>query len=278
MYVELNGVKTYYEVEGQGHRAVMTLHGGPGIGDGNDNKGMFKPLHDEFLIVYFDQRGNGRSDDADPSTYTHEQIVEDTEALRVHLGLESFALSGGSYGGMLAMEYALRYPERVDRMVLRGTAASNALQQYAFENALKADLEGVNEEMLHNLFYGHMTSDDDLKEHFARIYPLYSRKYTPEKAAKLFQRKKFRYRTHNAFFRHAFPAYDIRDRLKDIRTPTLILAGRHDWITPLEFARELADGIPGARLEVFEDAGHSINSDMPEKFQDVVRRFLRGQD
>ncbi|HPQ38746.1 MAG TPA: alpha/beta hydrolase [bacterium] len=278
MEVELNGVRIYYEVEGQGTRTVMTLHGGPGIGDGNDNKGMFTPLHDEFRFVYFDQRGNGRSGDADPSTYTHEQIVEDTEALRIHLKLDSFSLSGGSYGGMLAMEYALKYPERVDRMILRGTAASSELQQYAFENALKSNLEGINESMLRNLFYGRMTSDDDLKLHFARIYPLYSKKYTPEKAAKLFERKQFRYQTHNAFFRHAFPSYDIRDQLQDIRAPTLILAGRHDWITPLKFARELAEGIPGARLEIFEEAGHSINADMPEKFREVVRRFLRGDD
>jgi len=278
MYVNLNGVRTFYEVEGEGRHAVMTLHGGPGIGDGNDNKNMFKPLHDAFTFIYFDQRGNGRSDDADPATYTHAQIVEDTEALRKHLGLESISLSGGSYGGMLAMEYVLKYPRPVRCMILRGTAASNALQRYAFDNALKADLDGVNETMLHNLFYGHMTSDDDLKQHFARIYPLYSKKYTPEKAEKLFARKKFRHKTHNAFFRHAFPAYDIRCRLKEISVPTLILAGRHDWITPMKFARELAEGIPGARLEIFEDAGHSINSDMPDKFQQVVRSFLHNYD
>ncbi|MBN1295468.1 alpha/beta hydrolase [bacterium] len=278
MFTEINGVNTFYEVEGQGETIVMTLHGGPGIGDGNDNRKMFTPLHDEFRFVYFDQRGNGQSDDADADSYSHAQIVEDIDALRRHLGLDSFALSGGSYGGMLAMEYVLRYPERVERMILRGTAASSELQTYAFDNALKANLPGVDESMLHNLFFGYMTSDDDLKDHFARIYPLYSRTYTPEKARAMFERKRFRHRTHNAFFRTAFPAYDIRDRLAEICVPTLILAGRHDWITPLRFAEELARGILGARLEIFECAGHSINADMPEKFREVVRRFLRGED
>jgi proline iminopeptidase len=275
MYANINGNRMYYEVAGKGSITVMTLHGGPGIGDGGDNKNMFTPLEDEFTFVYFDQRGNGKSDDADPTTYTHTQIVDDTEALRLYLGIDSIALSGGSYGGMLAMEYALAYPENLTHMILRGTAASNELQTYAFENALHADLPGVSRSMLEKLFYGHMTSDEDLRDHFAMIYPLYSRKYTPEKAKKLFERKAFRHLTHNAFFQQAFPAYDIRAKLNDIRVKTLIMAGRHDWITPMKFAEELRDGIPNARLEVFEDAGHSINADMKEKFQSVVRDFLR---
>lgn len=275
MFAEINGVNIYYEVAGAKPPTVMTLHGGPGIGDGDDNKKMFKFLEDEFTFVYFDQRGNGRSGDAELSTYTHDQIIEDTEALRAHLGIEKMVLSGGSYGGMLAMEYALKYPERLSGMFLRGTAASNELQKYAFENALNAGLPGVDENMLSALFYGRMTSNDDLKNHFAKIYPLYSKKYTPEKARKLFERKQFRYLTHNAFFSREFPKYDIRHRLADIQVNTLVMAGRHDWITPITFAEELAGGIPDARLEVFEDAGHSINSDMPEKFQEVVREFIQ---
>lgn len=274
MFQQINGVRTHLEIVGEGQPTVITLHGGPGIGDGDDNKNMFKGLHDRFRFVYFDQRGNGRSDDADPCTYTHDQIVEDTETIRDFIGEDKVILSGGSYGGILAMEYALKYPDRVAGMILRGTAASSELQMYAFKNALQADLPGINEQMLRNLFFGHMQDDEDLKTHFSYIYPLYSKKYTPEKAKKLFERKQFRSKTHNAFFQHAFPRYDIRNRLGDIVAPTLILAGKHDWITPLRFAQELADGIPGAELVVFEEAGHSINSDMPEKFQRVVKEFL----
>ena len=278
MYAQVNGIKLYYEVSGNKEPVVMTLHGGPGIGDGGDNKKMFAPMEDDFSFIYFDQRGNGRSDDAPVHTYNHDQIIEDTEALRRHLGITRMALSGGSYGGMLAMEYALKYPANVSHMILRGTAASNALQRYAFENALAAELPGVDREMLENLFYGRMTSDDDLKDHFAKIYPLYAKTYTPEKARLLFERKQFRYLTHNAFFQTAFPAYDIRSRLREIQPPTLILAGRHDWITPLKFAQELEQGIPNSRLIIFEEAGHSINTDMPEKFRQVVWTFLKTAD
>lgn len=273
MQLEINGCRLYVEVAGEG-KPVLTLHGGPGIGDHGDNKKMFEPLEGEYRFIYYDQRGNGTSDDAPVDTYTHGQYVEDAEALRLHFGLDRIGLSGGSYGGIIAMEYALVHPESLTHMVLRGTAASCELQDAALKNALDAQLPGVTREMLENLFFGRMKDDDDLKEHFGKIFPLYSKKYDPSKLEALFARKRFRARTHNAFFQKAFPAYDIRDRLGEIEVPTLILAGRHDWITPLRFAEELADNLVNVKLVVFENAGHAINSDEPEKFRAVTREFL----
>ncbi|MHC5038104.1 MAG: alpha/beta fold hydrolase [Planctomycetota bacterium] len=275
MWVEINGTRLYVEIAGEG-MPILTLHGGPGIGDLGDNKKMFAPLEEDFRFIYYDQRGNGQSEDAPVETYTHEQYVADAEALRMHLGLGRMALSGGSYGGIIALEYALRHPEFLTHMVLRGTAASQELQDAALENALKADLPGVNPTMLENLFFGRMKDDEDLKEHFAKIFPLYSTTYNPDKLKALFARKRFRARTHNAFFQNAFPQYDIRDRLGEIEVPTLILAGRKDWITPLRFAQELADHLVNVKLIIFEDAGHTINADAPEKFQAVTKAFLRG--
>ncbi len=277
MFIEINGARLFVEVKGEG-KTVLTLHGGPGIGDRGDNKKMFTPLEDSFRVIYYDQRGNGDADDAPLETYTHEQYVADADALREHFGLERMMLSGGSYGGIIALEYALRHPERLACMVLRGTAASRELQDAALENALEADLPGVDRAMLENLFFGRMKDDEDLKEHFAKIYPMYSTKYNPDKRKELFARKRFRARTHNAFFSRAFPAYDIRDRLAEIETPTLILAGRHDWITPIRFAKELADNLKNVKLVVFENAGHSINADEPDKFQAVTREFLNNPD
>jgi proline iminopeptidase len=235
---------------------------------------MFEPLEGAFRFVYYDQRGNGQADDAPVETYTHGQYVADAEALRRHFGFDRMALSGGSYGGIIAMEYALRHPEPLVAMVLRGTAASFELQDAALANALDADLPGVDRTMLENLFFGRMKDDDDLRDHFAKIYPMYSTTYNPDKLKELFARKRFRARTHNAFFQNAFPRYDIRDRLGEIETPTLILAGRHDWITPIRFAQELADNLPNVKLVIFENAGHAINADEPEKFREVTLDFL----
>jgi len=272
MDIVINGARIHYEIAGTG-RNVLTLHGGPGIGDLDDNRKMFAPLEDRFRFTYFSHRGNGRSEEMDPATYTHEQYVSDTETLRQELDLGPVVLSGGSYGGMIAMEYALRFPENLTHMILRGTAASHELGDLALTNALAADLPGVTREMLENLFLGRMRDDDELREHFGAILPLYSTSYDPEK---LLARKIFRAKTHNAFFQREFPIYDIRDRLEEIEVPTLILAGAKDWVTPLRFAEELFEGLKNVRLVVFEKTGHSINSDDPENFRKVTVEFLNG--
>jgi proline iminopeptidase len=84
----------------------------------------------------------------------------------------------------------------------------------------------------------------------------------------------FRAETHNAAFSTAVPAYDLRDRLHEIRVPTLIVVGRHDWITPVEASEEMAAGIPGAELVIFEHSGHSPQLEESERFLAVVRDFL----
>ena len=142
MFARVNGARLYYEVCGTG-RTVLTMHGGPGIGDHGDNKRMFERFEDRFRFVYYDMRGNGRSSRHEPDSYTHEVFCADAEALRVHLDLGRVALSGGSYGGILALEYALRYQDNVSRIILRGCAASFELQNAAIENALAAVAVGL---------------------------------------------------------------------------------------------------------------------------------------
>ena len=184
MNIEINGAQLYYEIAGEG-KNVLTLHGGPGIGDLGDNKKMFTALENNYRFVYYDQRGNGKSDEVDPETYTHEQYVADAETLRQKLELGKCVLSGGSYGGIIALEYALKYQDNLTHMILRGTAASRELQDAALENALAANLPGVDKVMLENLFFGRMKDDDDLRHHFAQIMPLYSTTYNPEKGKEL---------------------------------------------------------------------------------------------
>ena len=275
MFAEVNGTRLYYEIVGEG-KTVLTLHGGPGIGDHGDNKRMFESFEDSFRFVHYDMRGNGQSAHHPPEMYTHDVFVEDAEEFRKHLELGVVALSGGSYGGILALEYALRYPESISRIVLRGCAASFRLQEAAIENALAADLPGGELPMLEKLFYGRMKNDDDLMEHFSKIFPMYSTTYDPDRLKELLARKKFHSATHNAIFSREFKKYDIRHRLQEIKTPVLIMAGRHDWITPLSFAEEMAAGLADARLEIFEDSGHMLQRDEPDRFSRVIREFLSG--
>src|SRR6187399_413413 len=132
MKAKIRGTEIYFDVEGAGLVAdgntlrekpvAFAIHGGPG----SDHTGLrtgFSPLSDRIQIVYFDHRGSGRSARGDKSKYTLEENVEDMEALRRYLGLGPIVSMGTSYGGMVAMAHAIKYPEAVSRLVLIVTAA-----------------------------------------------------------------------------------------------------------------------------------------------------------
>ena len=132
MKAKVRGTEIYFDVEGTGLVAdggrmrekpvAFAIHGGPG----SDHSGLrpgFSPLAERMQIVYFDHRGSGRSARGNKSTYTLEENVEDMEALRQHLGLGPIVAMGTSYGGMVAMAHAIRYPKSVSHLVLIVTAA-----------------------------------------------------------------------------------------------------------------------------------------------------------
>ena len=268
----INGVELVYEVFGEGV-PLLTLHGGPGLGSRAGDRETFLPFTELGMkLVCFDQRGSGESEGAPP--YSHEQWVADIEGLRQHLGLGKMVLAGGSYGGHLALEYALRYPENLYALILRDTAASNRYQEKAIQTALARNLPGVDREMLARLFAGQVRDDEDFRACYAAILPLYDYDHDPERARAKLERIRFRHETHNWAFSRNQPQFDLTNRLPEIQVPTLVICGRHDWITPLEASEEIARLIPKARLVVFERSGHSPQVEEPETFRQVVRDFL----
>jgi proline iminopeptidase len=142
MFASVRGTRIYFDVEGMGlvpdgptmreRPVAMVIHGGPG-GDHSGFKPGFTPLSARMQLVYFDHRGQGWSDAADPATYTLDENVEDMEALRRHLGLGPIVSIGTSYGGMVAMAHAVRYPDVVSHLVLIVTAAHGGFIRRAQE-------------------------------------------------------------------------------------------------------------------------------------------------
>src|SRR5579863_3147714 len=132
MRAKVRDTEIYFDVEGMGlvpagiamreKPVAFVIHGGPG-GDHSSFKGPLTPLAERMQLVYFDHRGQGRSARGDPATYTLDENVEDMEALRQHLGLGPIVSIGTSYGGMVAMTHAARYPDAVSHLVLIVTAA-----------------------------------------------------------------------------------------------------------------------------------------------------------
>lgn len=273
MFVTINGNDLNVQVLGPDDAPVLIAHhGGGGIGSLAEPKATFGPLADDMRVVVFDARGCGRSQGTPP--FSHAQWAADVDGLRQWIGADQIVVAGGSYGGFIAMEYALAYPDRIKAMILRDTSADNSNLERAYENARNQNRVSVNWENFDRYWSGRIRDDADLKARWAEIIPLYDYEYDPAAAAARVESGSYRYETHNWCFQQNMPGYDLKPQLPGVRCPTLVTVGRTDWITPVSSAETIASLIPGAQLVIFERSGHSPQIEEAAKFQSVLREFL----
>ncbi|PWC07696.1 alpha/beta fold hydrolase [Mycetocola zhujimingii] len=271
--VEINGNKLAVEVLGpEGAPVIITHHGAPGLGSRAEPRASFGRLADEYRVVVFDARGSGQSEGAGP--YTHEQWAADIEGLREWIGAEKIVMAGGSYGGFMAMEYAIRYPDRVSALVLRDTAADNSHSELARENALATDRVTIDMEKFDRIDFGQVRDNDDLRDCWREILPLYDFDYDPAAVERKVEATPYRFEAHNFAFAHNLPGWDIKPDLVKITAPTLITVGRTDWITPVSCSETIDNLIPDSTLVIFEKSGHSPQIEEAEAWTTHVRNFL----
>ena len=123
-YMAVENAELYYREIGQG-QTIIILHGGPDF-DHTYLLPDLDRLSDSFRLIYYDQRGRGKSaDNVQPEDVTIQSDIEDLERLRGYFQLESVAILGHSWGGLLAMEYAIRHPDRVSHLILMNTAPAS---------------------------------------------------------------------------------------------------------------------------------------------------------
>lgn len=273
--VPINGTELEVEVLGpEGAPVIIAHHGGPGMSSRAEPKASFGGLADAYRVLVFDARGSGASGLDGP--FTHEQWAADVDALRAWIGVEQIIVAGGSYGGFISLEYALRYPDRVRAIVLRDTAPSGAHQEDARRNALSSDRTQVNVATYERMMRGELTSDDDFRAAYRGIMPLYGATFDPdEDLTPKLAAIPFHHATHNAAFAENLPAYDVIDRLPTIAVPVLITVGRHDWITPVAQSELIAQGILGSELVIFEHSGHSPQVEERDLWLATIRDFLQ---
>ena len=275
MYAEINGNQIYYEVLGEGNKqTILCFHGAPGMSSHREPKASWGRLADTYKVVVQDQRGSGQSGLNPP--FTHKQWVDDAEALRRKLGLGKVVIAGGSYGGYLAQEYALAYPQNTMAVMLRDTGPDHSHAKEAEANALasprvkgKFDLAKFRRS-----FDGKTLSDEDMRDCYLEIQPLYNVNWDPVQDAERIKTIQWHHATHNYAFAHNLPNFDIKPRLHEVKVPVLITHGRHDWIIPLSAAEDMQRLYPHARLVVFEKSGHSPQVEEVEAWEAAVRRFL----
>jgi proline-specific peptidase len=273
------GRKLAYKRMGSG--PMLVCHGG-GPGMSAHYLGNLGGLDEHLELVLFDPRGTGGSDrPADSRAYTIEDYSDDLEELREHLALEQISLLGHSHGGVVAIDYAARHPERVERLILASTLVRFAEEH---QRALKAGMAARSGEpwyadaaaALEAEEAGDFESDEELGELAFREFPFYFAHYGDAEKAYL---DSLRDESPNAdtlrfFNKEIFPTFDLRPLLGRIEAPTLVITGEEDFITGPVCAHEIADGIAGAEKVLLPGIGHFIFFEGPEAWRGAVLSFL----
>ena len=275
------GGETWYRIVGDGEKPgklpLVCLHGGPGA------------LHDYLeplgeladtgrRIVFYDQIGCGKSWIEKPADFwTVELFVAEVQAVRNALGLDRIHLFGSSWGGMLAMEYALTQPAGLASLVLSSSPAS--IPVWAEEtNRLRNELPEEIRHVLDTTEVGSPEYEEAQAEfyarHVCRVVP------NPDHVLRTFAGLA----EHPDVYLHmqgpnefvitgTLKDWDITARLPEIHVPTLITAGRHDEFTPRQ-AEIVHAGIASSELVTFENSSHLQFTEEPEQYHDVVAAFL----
>jgi proline iminopeptidase len=273
--LKIRDVSLFVDVIGQGY-PLLLMHGGPSL----DHWSLmpFRQLVGQFTVIFYDHRGNGRSTGAPVSSMTFGNLTADAEALRQKLGFDRWAVLGHSFGGHVALEYALRYPASLSHLVLLDTGGdSHWSQQNAAEVLARRGYSPTKVELVRRWFNGAFAPHEYVPMAM-RIGPAYYH----HPSLWLMAREEIqggwrtKYRPQALIFagRHLLKGWTVMDRLGEITVPTLVMAGRDDFVFPPECQRELAAGLPDARLQIIDRAGHLPYSEQTAEVMVAIRHFL----
>ncbi len=249
--------------------ALLTIHGGPGM-DHRLFRPYLDPLAEHLRLSYFDLPGHGQSGPMEDESLSG--MAESIDDVRAALDTTSIALLGSSYGGFLALTYALAHPDAVSALVLVGTSASHGFR----EESLKVAQRRATPEMLASLgqlWDGTLENDAAFERAWRKVFPLYFHRLPLAEVDALARRSRYRLDTRRRIL-PTLQHYDLRDRLSEIAVPVLMITGRHDWITSVRQAEELVAGLRQGQLVVFEDSGHYPFIEENERFLAVVSAWL----
>src|SRR6266536_2843092 len=272
--MSIRDVSLNVQVLGQGYPLVL-MHGGPSA----DLSSMwpFRACADQFTLVFYDRRCNGRSVGAPVSSMTWENLTADADALREKLRFEKWAALGHSFGGKVALEYALRDPESLSHLVLLDAGGDSYWdQENAPELLAKRGFSRRKVELARRWFNGQIKPWEFFPT-LMRLGGAYDPHTSFFSAIRLMfaeRRSKARPQAEIFGFGKLTKGWTVMDRLGEIRVPTLVMAGRDDFVFPPEHQGQLAAGIPNARLEIIERAGHNPHNERTAEVMRAVRDFI----
>ena len=263
--IKVGDINIYYEVHGEGEPLLLIM------GYGGNSRWWYRQIpvfSREFKVITFDNRGTGQSDKPD-IRYPWEAFADDACGVLDAIGIDAAHVYGVSMGGMIAQDFALRYPERVISLILGCTLCGgpHAVMPDVAANAILFDFERMSR----------LTPEEAAWE---TLPFLYSQEFIDQNRELIMQ--SIAEQAQNPTPLHSYrrqgqamAGSDTYDRLPQIEAPTLVIAGTGDRLIPVENSTILASRIPNAELMLFEGAGHGYLLEVEEEANKAVLDFLR---
>lgn len=284
--LKINGIGHWCRVAGVENRTdpIIVIHGGPGGNLYNFVRTIGPRLEQFSTIVYYEQRGSGRSEPPkEPANYSIPILVNDLEKICQTLGLAQIIPLGFSFGGELALEYTLTHPNRVKKLIIQAPSIDDQkriayTQLFGFKSVAKGETRSKIQQLI---------NDENMpEEQLEKVWEIVDTEtvdrflfHTPEVArlnrtmwneSGLTNTGDMR----RALLRQKRTKTELLDKIKGIRIPSLILVGLYDRNVGIEICRDVYSQLPNGKLVIFEHSAHFPDIEETEKYAKAIKEFL----
>ncbi|HST04220.1 MAG TPA: alpha/beta fold hydrolase [Chloroflexia bacterium] len=282
-YAPLDNAELFYREVGHG-QPIIVIHGGPDFDHTYLLPDMDR-LSDSYRLIYYDQRWRGKSTSTiPPDDITIQTEIDDLEGLRKHFQLDSVAVLGHSWGGYLAMEYAIRHPDRVSHMILMNTGVASHEDYLLLQQELSRRKAPYREELNALLASAaYKGGDPDAVAQYYRIHFGTTIKQ-PHLLEGLIERMQIGFtkegilrgwQVEEMLINETWLSgdCDLFPKLGQLSTPTLVVHGDYDVI-PAECAARISQAVPGARFVLLRESGHFAYMESPDQVRKEIADFF----
>jgi proline iminopeptidase len=276
-FIESRDAKLYCSVQGKGP-PLLVIHGGPGLS--HEYLHQLDVLTDSYTLLFYDQRGCGMSTtEIGPETITIDAFIEDIEAYRKACNYDTVSILGHSWGGFLAMQYAIRYPEHIHTLILSNTMPCASDDCMSFFQEYTRRLEPFQEEITKikesKAFCEH--DPEAVETYYRLIFKTYCHDSKMAEKLSLSMSKNACKGGAEvaAILRKVFmEPFSLYEKLETLNIKTLIIHGESDPI-PCNAVKKIHESIPGSHFVVLKACGHFPYVEQPEAYFAQIRKFLQ---
>ncbi|MFX1477905.1 MAG: alpha/beta fold hydrolase [Promethearchaeota archaeon] len=271
--VNVNDTELFYIKHGSG-TPFLVMHGGLGF-DHTYFRPELDPLGSQLQLIYFDYRGHGRSGRPPVSTITFDKLADDTEELRKFLGFEKIGVIGHSAGGLVALKYAINFPQNLSHLILLNTFPAFD-RKYVKDSLTEIQAKNPSPEVMKAFNAPNSTTLEELKQNLRIINYLYVFNFNSEikkRFDKMIDEMHFNLEI-SAINGSLMSRFNVLEDLSKITAPTLIIGGKGDAIVPVSQVKRLHENIRNSEIYLFEKSGHYPFLEEPELFINIILKWF----